>query len=59
VVPEGGYDLVAMDQSTQLRVFNVLQGRGVGVLFAGLALRSARRGADVFAQAIKAAVESS
>ena len=59
VVPEGGYDLVAMDQGTQLRVFNVLQGRGVGVLFAGLALRSARRGADVFAQAIKAAVESS
>jgi hypothetical protein len=57
-VPEGGYDLVAEGDRTQLTFFNELQGHGPGVLFAGLALRSARNGADAFAQAIKAAVES-
>jgi hypothetical protein len=38
--------------------FNVLEGHGPGVLMAGLALRSARKGADAFAQAIKTAIEA-
>jgi hypothetical protein len=59
VVPEGGYDLAPAGDGTQLTVFNVLQGRGPGVLIAGLALRSARKGADAFAQSIKAAIEAS
>jgi hypothetical protein len=59
VVTEGGYDLSAADEGTRLRFFNDLQGRGIGVLLAGLALRSARKGADAFAAAIKQAVESS
>jgi hypothetical protein len=57
-VPEGGYDLVADGDRTQLTFFNELQGHGLGVLFAGFALRSARSGADAFAAAIKAAVEA-
>ncbi len=59
VVPEGGYDLTAAGTGTELTFFNVLEGRGFGVLFAGLALRSARKGAEAFAQAIKMAIESS
>jgi uncharacterized protein YndB with AHSA1/START domain len=56
---EGGYDLApAGDGGTRLTFFNVLEGHGPGVLFAGLALRSARKGADAFAQAIKTAVEA-
>ncbi len=57
VVPEGGYDLVEAGGGTQLTFFNELQGRGIGLLFAGAALRSARKGADAFAESIKAAVE--
>lgn len=57
-VPEGGYDLVAEGDRTQLTFFNELQGHGLGVLFAGFALRSARNGADAFAGAIKAAIEA-
>ncbi len=57
--PEGGYDLVATGDGTQLTFFNILEGHGLGVLIAGLALRSARKGADAFAQAIKAAIEAS
>jgi uncharacterized protein YndB with AHSA1/START domain len=55
--PEGGYDFVEADGGTQLTLFNELQGHGLGVLLAGPALRSARKGADAFAAAIKAAVE--
>lgn len=57
MAPEGGYDLAPAGDGTQLTVFNVLEGHGLGVLFAGLALRSARKGAPEFAQAIKAAIE--
>jgi uncharacterized protein YndB with AHSA1/START domain len=57
--PEGGYDLAPVDGGTELTFFNELQGHGLGKLFVGPALRSARNGADDFAQAIKAAVESS
>jgi hypothetical protein len=59
VVPEGGYDLAPAGEGTQLSFFNLLAGRGLGVLIAGFALRSARKGADAFAQAIKTAIEAS
>jgi uncharacterized protein YndB with AHSA1/START domain len=57
VAPEGGYDLVEAGEGTQLTFFNELQGRGIGVLIAGFALHSARKGADEFAEAIKTAIE--
>jgi uncharacterized protein YndB with AHSA1/START domain len=57
---EGGYDLTSTsDGTTSLRVFNVLEGHGIGKLIAGLALGAARKDADAFAQRIKAAVEAS
>ncbi|MFI0454274.1 hypothetical protein [Actinomadura sp. 6N118] len=57
---EGGYDLTSTpDDKTRLRVFNILEGHGVGRLIAGLALSSARKEADAFLQRIKAAVEAS
>jgi uncharacterized protein YndB with AHSA1/START domain len=60
VVTEGGYDLApAGDGKTQVTLYNVLEGRGLGVLITGFALRSARKGADAFGQAIKTAVEAS
>ncbi len=58
VVPVGGYDLAAAGDATKMTFFNDLQGRGIGVLIAGFALRSARKGADAFAQAIKATIEA-
>ena len=54
--PEGGYDLAQEGSGTRLTVYNVLEGHGPGKLIAPLALRSARKGADDFAKAIKAAV---
>jgi uncharacterized protein YndB with AHSA1/START domain len=57
--PEGGYDLAPEAGGTRLTVYNVLAGHGVGKLIAPLALRSARKGADDFARAIKTAVEAS
>jgi uncharacterized protein YndB with AHSA1/START domain len=57
--PEGGYDLAQEGGGTRLTVYNVLEGHGPGKLIAPLALRSARKGADDFAKAIKAAVEAS
>ena len=55
---EGGYDLTATPEgTTRLRVFNVLEGHGVGKLIAGFALGAARKDADAFAGRIKAAVE--
>ena len=58
--PVGGYDLKpAGEGKTELRFFNELQGHGLGKLLTGFALRSARKGADDFAAAIKQAVEAS
>ena len=57
--PEGGYDLAAEGSGTRVTVHNVLEGHGIGKLIAPLALRSARKGADQFARAIKTAVEAS
>ncbi len=56
---EGGYDLVPDGAGTRVTLFNVLEGHGLGKLIAPLALRSARKGADDFGKAIKAAVEAS
>jgi hypothetical protein len=56
---EGGYDLVPDGNGTRLSVFNVLEGHGVGKLFAPLALSAARKDADAFAGRIKQAVEAS
>jgi carbon monoxide dehydrogenase subunit G len=56
--PEGGYDLESLPEgTTRLRVFNILEGHGVGKLFVGFALSAARKDANAFAQRIKAAVE--
>src|SRR3954454_12310148 len=57
--PEGGYDLAPEGSGTKVTIYNVLEGHGIGKLFAPLALRSARKGADQFARSIKAAVEAS
>ena len=56
---EGGYDLSPAGSGTQVTIFNVLEGHGIGKLLAPLALSSARKGADEFAGRIKAAVETS
>jgi hypothetical protein len=58
-VVEGGYDLVPSGEGTELSFFNRLEGRGIGKLFAGFAVKSARNGAGEFAAAIKQAIESS
>lgn len=56
---EGGYDLESMpDGGTQVRIFNVLEGHGVGKLLVGLALSAARKDADAFGARIKAATEA-
>ena len=57
--PKGGYDLAPEGSGTRVTIHNVLEGHGIGKLFAPLALRSARKGADQFAASIKAAVEAS
>jgi uncharacterized protein YndB with AHSA1/START domain len=57
--PEGGYDLAQEGSGTRVTLHNVLEGHGLGKLIAPLALRSARKGADDFGNAIKAAVEAS
>ena len=58
-VPEGGYDLAPEGEGTRLTVHNEFEGHGFGKVILPLALRSARKGADDFAGAIKAAVEAS
>jgi len=56
---EGGYDLTPTPGGrTRVRIFNVLQGHGVGKLIVGLALGAARKDADAFADRIKTAVEA-
>lgn len=59
MAPEGGYDLSPEGAGTRVRVYNVLEGHGFGKLIEGFALKSARKGADEFGNAIKAAVEAS
>ncbi len=57
-VTEGGYDLVPAGEGTEVSFFNRLEGRGFGKLLVGMALRSARKGADEFAASIKSAIEA-
>ncbi|MFI7895364.1 SRPBCC family protein [Streptomyces sp. CACIS-1.16CA] len=55
---EGGYDLEATpDGGTHVRLFNVLEGHGVGKLLVGIAGSAARKDAPAFGQRIKEAVE--
>ncbi|KAB1990732.1 SRPBCC family protein [Streptomyces triticiradicis] len=57
---EGGYDLESTGaRTTRVRIFNVLEGRGIGKLLVGLALSAARKDADAFGKRIKTAVETS
>jgi hypothetical protein len=56
---EGGYDLKPAGDGTEVSFYNVLEGHGFGKVVAPLALRSARKGAQDFANAIKRAVEAS
>ncbi|MFF3560965.1 SRPBCC family protein [Streptomyces sp. NPDC002574] len=57
---QGGYDLEPVgERVTRLRIFNELEGHGVGKLLVGLALSAARKDAPAFGQRIKAAVEAS
>jgi uncharacterized protein YndB with AHSA1/START domain len=58
-VPEGGYDLVPDGSGTRVTLFNTFAGHRLGKLIAPMALRGARKGANDFGQAIKAAVEAS
>ncbi|BCL18292.1 SRPBCC family protein [Streptomyces tuirus] len=56
---EGGYDLEPIsDGRTRVRIFNVLEGHGIGKLLVGLALIAARKDAPGFGARIKAAAES-
>ncbi|MER5433483.1 SRPBCC family protein [Streptomyces sp. NPDC002588] len=56
---EGGYDLEALpDGGTRVRLFNVLDGHGLGKLLVGLALAAARKDADAFGRRIKTAAEA-
>ncbi|WP_327399049.1 SRPBCC family protein [Streptomyces sp. NBC_01288] len=57
---EGGYDLEATGPgTTRVRIFNVLEGHGIGKLLVGFALGAARKDAPGFGQRIKTAVEAS
>lgn len=59
-VREGGYDLEALSTGkTRVRLFNVLDGHGIGKLLVGLALGAARKDAPAFGERIKKAVEAS
>ncbi|SEC50523.1 Polyketide cyclase / dehydrase and lipid transport [Streptomyces sp. 3213] len=57
---EGGYDLESTGPgTTKVRIFNVLEGHGVGKLLVGFALSAARKDAPAFGRRIKTAVEAS
>jgi uncharacterized protein YndB with AHSA1/START domain len=57
---EGGYDLESTGPgTTKVRIYNVLEGHGIGKLLVGFALGAARKDAPAFGQRIKTAVEAS
>lgn len=57
---EGGYDLEpTADGGTRVRLFNVLEGHGLGKALLPLAGSAARKDAPAFGRRIKAAVEAS
>jgi hypothetical protein len=57
-VTTGGYDLTAEGETTHVRLFNELEGHGLGKLIVGFAVKSARKGAGEFGAAIKRSVEA-
>jgi hypothetical protein len=58
--PEGGYDLeTTADGMTRVRLFNVLEGHGIGKLLVGLAVSASRKDAPAFGARIKKAIEAS
>ncbi|MEU9080616.1 SRPBCC family protein [Kitasatospora sp. NPDC048538] len=60
ITAEGGYDLEPLpDGRTRVRVFNVLEGHGLGKVLLGPALHAARKDAPDFGRRIKEAVERS
>ncbi|MEV7726388.1 SRPBCC family protein [Streptomyces sp. NPDC087917] len=60
ITAEGGYDLEALPGGrTRVRIFNTLEGHGLGKLLTSFALGAARRDAPDFGRRIKAAVEAS
>ncbi len=60
VTAEGGYDFEALPGGrTRVRIFNTLEGHGIGKLLVGLALSAARKDAPDFGRRIKAAAEAS
>ncbi|MEV6206167.1 SRPBCC family protein [Kitasatospora sp. NPDC051914] len=60
ITAEGGYDLEPLpDGRTRVRIFNELEGHGIGKLLLGPALHAARKDAPAFGERIKAAVERS
>ncbi|WP_327682431.1 SRPBCC family protein [Kitasatospora sp. NBC_00458] len=60
ITAEGGYDLEPLPGGgTRVRIFNVLEGHGIGKLLVSPALRAARKDAPAFGSRIKAAVERS
>ncbi|MFJ4784302.1 SRPBCC family protein [Streptomyces sp. NPDC088794] len=55
----GGYDLESTGpDTTRVRIFNVLEGHGIGKLLVGFAAAAARKDGPAFGQRIKAAVEA-
>ncbi|GGS10995.1 hypothetical protein Snoj_14390 [Streptomyces nojiriensis] len=60
ITAEGGYDLESLPGGrTRVRIFNTLEGHGIGKLLVGLALGAARKDAPDFGRRIKAAAEAS
>ncbi|MEV7177402.1 SRPBCC family protein [Kitasatospora sp. NPDC093679] len=60
ITAEGGYDLEPLpDGRTRVRIFNELEGHGLGRLLLGPALHAARKDAPAFGERIKNAVEHS
>ncbi|MFD9407626.1 SRPBCC family protein [Streptomyces sp. NPDC059989] len=59
VTAEGGYDLEGLPGGrTRVRIFNTLEGHGLGKLLVGFALSAARKDAPDFGRRIKAAAEA-
>lgn len=59
MVRVGGYDLESLPTGkTRVRLFNALEGHGIGKLLVGLALSAARKDAPAFGERIKKAVEA-
>ncbi|MCX5582688.1 SRPBCC family protein [Streptomyces erythrochromogenes] len=60
VTAEGGYDFEPLPGGrTRVRIFNTLDGHGLGKLLVGIAASAARKDAPDFGRRIKAAAEAS